>query len=1425
MEKIKLLHYINEIVSRDTYKKKFFKSEREQTKQQKYKTVLKDIIKKFFTPKGSSIPKRSLVIPLKDTKRKPLVINDIKIINYLNKNGYSCTKESYDLGQCTNKSGVTESIVNVLTQIKSYDINAEKKKLDNPKVPDIGKEQARERISRFNNLDKSLVNYYEKEVSVSNQMIVFTWVPRKIASQSTDVGWTSCQELFAGERKIYVFPSIGEGAFIAWLVKRGDEFKLDNPIARTLIKVYKDRYGNKLWWPDNVYGTTGPLFIERVKDFLREKQADTVLLRTAEMIGTQYDDDNVKVVWDPWTAEDLKAKSTNDKYKEILNQQKYSEKEMVKIVFKKIKEDDLNLINIKKIFENACILDNYELAFRLYKQYNFEPDDDVLELSLTNLNHVITRDGKIFNFLIKDKRIKKLSKSIIMKIISNGVLPAFKAAIKYKKIDIDKNKIDEYATYAKESPIIIRVLMDDYGFKVDFKTCYNFVSFGDPENSEYVVKKGLEQLGKISREKTCDIFQKAINYKKYSIAKFIIDNFKIRFTEEENERNSFFERSMMKGDLRLIDLVIDNVDISKKEKVDIVNEKLIFVKERDVKLLKHFIEKKKLVSEDDIVTEKLVEFLHKLEPDDEMRLYLLNRFKKLADMFNKHEVKYAPPRNLDDFDYTTVFFRFNPKNILKEIDLKKEAIASGWDDGYEDSTNHKDYDNEDCQERMKGVFLRKRKRYNDLVSKDRQISDTIIYDLINNKDLTKKEKVDFVNFVYFIVDNNLMVTEKSEESPLDFIAYTKAFNIRKQAESNAFSKNPKSIYNIAEPPPEKLEVPKIKVKDYISSSYYREIDDDEQEELIEWTIEDLYRTAFKLKMNNLSEITKAIKDMYGDDYVDNKMSLEIFKAYKDDDLRVHMPLYKKYNELKEKSPIEIEKKIKKKIKKMEVPKINVKDYISDRQYREIDEEEEEQIEWTIEDLYKIAIKLSMTDQDEVDQAIKDMYGYTYVTNPVSLQIFSAALEDEDVYHNLSIHMPLYDDYEKLVKKKEIKTSINTPIKNIQKQNNADKKSETKEINKIIKKCLSEKLYEKISENKEKYTKTIKGVQAIFDVLMKLQTPEKIEKVVKTLFGDKFIYDDDSIEVLTEVEIELGEYLTRQIFRETMPLWHIYTTVVEVRRYVNNTYNKELDSKEGRNKIIEGLIALYANEYIDNKKALEIFLRIIETSKSMEQSLMSSMPLYYDYKKLAKNKEIKTPTKNIQKQDSKEIIKKSLSEKLYKEISKNKEKYTKTIKGVQVIYDTLVEFETPGELEKVVKTLYGDKFIYDDDSIKVLSIIAPKLDDDLIPDFFSEIMPEWNRYRTVVDVRRYVLGQLYYGQSKKEREETIEGLTALYANEYTDNKKAREIFARIITTSSRVHEQLIMSSPIYHKYDDIYNGREKINENKENIFEKYIRKLN
>ena len=76
------LHYINEIVSRETYRDNFLEKEIEHTKSEKYKKVLRDILKKFFTSPGSTIPKRTLVIPLKDNKKKFLSLNDKKIVNY-----------------------------------------------------------------------------------------------------------------------------------------------------------------------------------------------------------------------------------------------------------------------------------------------------------------------------------------------------------------------------------------------------------------------------------------------------------------------------------------------------------------------------------------------------------------------------------------------------------------------------------------------------------------------------------------------------------------------------------------------------------------------------------------------------------------------------------------------------------------------------------------------------------------------------------------------------------------------------------------------------------------------------------------------------------------------------------------------------------------------------------------------------------------------------------------------------------------------------------------------------------------------------------------------------------------------------------------------------------------------------------------------
>jgi len=55
----KFLHYINEIISRETYKNKFFKKERAETKTKKYKDILRTVLKKFFTVKGSSFLKET----------------------------------------------------------------------------------------------------------------------------------------------------------------------------------------------------------------------------------------------------------------------------------------------------------------------------------------------------------------------------------------------------------------------------------------------------------------------------------------------------------------------------------------------------------------------------------------------------------------------------------------------------------------------------------------------------------------------------------------------------------------------------------------------------------------------------------------------------------------------------------------------------------------------------------------------------------------------------------------------------------------------------------------------------------------------------------------------------------------------------------------------------------------------------------------------------------------------------------------------------------------------------------------------------------------------------------------------------------------------------------------------------------------------
>jgi hypothetical protein len=121
-------------------------------------------------------------------------------------------------------------------------------------------------------------------------------------------------------------------------------------------------------------------------------------------------------------------------------------------------------------------------------------------------------------------------------------------------------------------------------------------------------------------------------------------------------------------------------------------------------------------------------------------------------------------------------------------------------------------------------------------------------------------------------------------------------NKKSESKNETKKEEQKKIKNTEEVKPE---IPKIKVKDYISRLYYRSIDED-QEENIEWLIKNFYEVAIdKLNLTNIKEITEAIKNLMADNYVENDITLKIFKKTIEDDniigaLQVNMPLYREY---------------------------------------------------------------------------------------------------------------------------------------------------------------------------------------------------------------------------------------------------------------------------------------------------------------------------------------------------------------------------------------------------------------------------------------------------------------------------------------------------------------------------------------------------
>ena len=366
-----------EIISQEKYKE-FEEKNKKYLTSEKYKKRSEELLKRFFTDENNKIV-NTIIVPYISPHQQSLTQIDKDIITYLNEYGYKCTEESYWLGYCINDKNKEISIIDVLKMISQYNIEKlEKQKQENLQYST----HYDNRIKAKQNFKENYLTYYQNFTKNRFKVIVFTWLPRAIASMSTDVGWTSCMDLYDGQYRNKVFPTIEAGAFIAWLVQKGDEEILDNPQARILIKVYTTKKGKIFWYPSiRIYGTASQDFYTKVKEFVLKKQ---------EIYIT---DDELKDVYKCDKAQYLDASEPNkltlknvfsEKYKKILeNKLKNTIKFTIYNLYEAI-QFNIDIHLIKKILENIkhkLREQDFEKILKLAHYYN---NYDIINIIISN---------------------------------------------------------------------------------------------------------------------------------------------------------------------------------------------------------------------------------------------------------------------------------------------------------------------------------------------------------------------------------------------------------------------------------------------------------------------------------------------------------------------------------------------------------------------------------------------------------------------------------------------------------------------------------------------------------------------------------------------------------------------------------------------------------------------------------------------------------------------------------------------------------------------------------------------------------------------------------------------------------------------------------------------------------------------------------
>ena len=284
-----------------------------------YKKVAPKLFSLFRKMNGGKLSSKVVVeLSGKPVDLKPI---DRQMMEALKILGYSVDDDGYKIG-IVGKDGKHISILGILktkaTKVRGY--KSLKETYERTKNESIKKElEFFDKIIEMKVLDEtSKIDVSKLSIYDSDKAkIVFTYNHRAIASQSTNVGWTSCMtfeggidwsnegepdtdedgnmvgdgdEDGGGENYRHVGKGASLGVFIAYLVKEGDESEIKKPTARVLFKPYYGEHTGHVIWrcEGRVYGTAPSDFVKRAKAIV-EKAEDEPKEDEYHLIGVWTD--------------------------------------------------------------------------------------------------------------------------------------------------------------------------------------------------------------------------------------------------------------------------------------------------------------------------------------------------------------------------------------------------------------------------------------------------------------------------------------------------------------------------------------------------------------------------------------------------------------------------------------------------------------------------------------------------------------------------------------------------------------------------------------------------------------------------------------------------------------------------------------------------------------------------------------------------------------------------------------------------------------------------------------------------------------------------------------------------------------------------------------------------------------------------------